>query len=277
MRLVSYRAADGPVRVAELDGELLRPLAAASMIAWLEGEGTERDGDPVELDGVELLAPVPAPPSIRDFFAFERHVATVTEPLGGIPEAWYEAPVFYFSSPATVHGPGQPVARPPSTERLDFELEIAAVLDGRGEIGGFTLFNDWSARDVQSREMTVGIGPHKCKDFANTLGPWLVTPDELPYQDGRLQVNGRVTVNGDEVTSSTAADQRFGWPEMVAHAGRDSRLRAGDVLGSGTLGEGCLLELGPLEGDRWIEPGDVVALEVDGLGTLETPVVAPDA
>jgi fumarylacetoacetate (FAA) hydrolase len=275
MKLITYRAAGGGGGVGRLDGDAVQPLAAPTMIAWLEGTGTEPDGDPVSLDDVELLAPVPEPPTMRDFFTFKRHVDTVTAPAGGVHEAWYEAPVFYFSNPSTVRGPGAAVARPPSCEQLDFELEVAAVIDGRGEIAGFTLWNDWSARDTQAREMPVGVGPHKSKDFAQSLGPWLVTVDELPYEDGRLNVSGRVTVNGEEVTSSTAADQHFSWPEILAHAGRDSRLRAGDVLGSGTLGEGCLLEIGPLEGDRWIEPGDIVALEVDGLGRLETPIVAP--
>jgi fumarylacetoacetate (FAA) hydrolase len=165
---------------------------------------------------------------------------------------------------------------------LDFELEIAAVIGvplggGEGGIAGFTLMNDWSARDVQANEVTVGLGPHKAKDFATSLGPFLVTPDELPYEDGRLKLTARVELNGEELTSSDASEQHFGWPEIVAHAARDTRLRPGDVLGSGTLAEGCLLELGalPAEGrpdGRWIEPGDTVAMEADGLGRLETTV-----
>jgi fumarylacetoacetate (FAA) hydrolase len=211
---------------------------------------------------------------VRDFFAFEDHVATGSRLRGGeIPSAWYDAPVFYFSNPASIHGPGQPVRRPQATAMLDFELEIAAVLGAGGEIAGFTLFDDWSARDVQRAEMTVGLGPAKGKDFAISLGPWLVTPDELPYEDGRLNVEATASVNGRELTRTNAGEQHWSWPEIVAHAGRDTRLRPGDVLGSGTLNRGCLLELGPLEGGRWLEPGDVVTIAADGLGTLESAIV----
>ena len=138
--------------------------------------------------------------------------------------------------------------------------------------------NDWSARDVQGGEVTVGLGPAKAKDFATSLGPLLVTPDELPYADGRLAIGARVLIDGVEVARGDASEQHFGWPEIVAHAARDTRLRPGDVLGSGTLTGGCLLELGPLTPSgggepRWIEPGDTVAIEADGLGQLENPVV----
>jgi fumarylacetoacetate (FAA) hydrolase len=140
------------------------------------------------------------------------------------------------------------------------------------------LMNDWSARDVQAGEMTVGLGPHKAKDFATSLGPWLVTVDGLPYEEGRLRVHATATVNGFELTRSDASEQHFSWPELVEHAARGTRLRPGDVLGSGTLAGGCLLELGTRDfgdgrGERWIEPGDVVALHADGLGTLTNPVV----
>ena len=120
--------------------------------------------------------------------------------------------------------------------------------------------------------MTVGLGPAKGKDFATTLGPWIATPDELPYADGRLELDATASVNGTELTRTSAAEQHFSWPDLVAHAARDTRLRPGDVLGSGTLNDGCLLELGPLEGDRWLEPGDVVTLAADGLGEQTTPI-----
>jgi fumarylacetoacetate (FAA) hydrolase len=216
---------------------------------------------------------------VRDFYAFERHVAAGWRRRGGkVPEQWYEAPAFYFSNPASIRGPGEEVRRPAATGMLDFELEVAAVIGAGGEIAGFTLMNDWSARDVQAREVTVGLGPHKAKDFATSLGPWLVAPDQLPYEDGVLRIEARVTVNGREVTRADASEQHFAWPELVEQAGRDTRLRPGDVIGSGTLAGGCLLELGPRDfgdgrGERWIEPGDVVSLHADGLGTLETPVV----
>jgi fumarylacetoacetate (FAA) hydrolase len=154
------------------------------------------------------------------------------------------------------------------------------MVDANAQVAGFTLMNDWSARDVQAMEVTVGLGPHKAKDFATSLGPWLVTPDELPYEGERLRLEATVSVNGRQVARCDASEQHFAWPELLAHAARDTRLRPGDVLGSGTLAGGCLLELGPQEfgdglGPRWLAPGDVVALEAAGLGRLETPVIAP--
>lgn len=273
MRLVSFRDPTGEERVGRLEGAEVEALRAASMLEWLRGEGRDASGTRHALDEVELRAPVPEPPSVRDFFAYEGHVATGWRLRGGeIPPAWYAAPAFYFSNPASIHGPGQPVRRPESTQMLDFELELAAVIGVGGEIAGFTLFNDWSARDVQREEMTVGLGPAKGKDFAISLGPWLVTPDELPYEDGRLRIEATASVNGRELTRTGGAEQHFSWPELVAHAARDTRLRPGDVLGSGTLNRGCLLELGPIDGDRWLEPGDAVALSAEGLGILETPI-----
>jgi fumarylacetoacetate (FAA) hydrolase len=273
MRLVTFRDAEGRAAVGRLEGDGLVELRAPSMLHWLAGDGREDAGREHAVADVRLLAPVPEPPSVRDFFAFEGHVATGWRRRGGeIPPAWYEMPVFYFSNPASIHGPGEPVRRPEATRMLDFELEIAAVIGAGGEIAGFTLFNDWSARDVQRAEMTVGLGPAKGKDFAISLGPWLVTPDELPYEDGRLRVEATATVNGRELTRTSAAEQHWSWPELIAHAARDTRLRPGDVLGSGTLNGGCLLELGPLEGERFLEPGDVVALAAPGLGTLEAAV-----
>src|SRR3954470_2097424 len=242
------------------------------MSEWLSGEGGARTGVEHALADVELAAPVPDPPSVRDFFAYKGHVAAGFRRRGHdrIPDEWYQQPVFYFSNPASIHGPGDRVERPASTQLLDFELEIAAVIDGDGEIGGFMLMNDWSARDVQLGEMAVGLGPAKGKDFATSLGPYLVTPDELPYADGRLTLEARVHVNGQELSRCHAEEMHFTWDEIVAHAARDTRLRAGDVLGSGTLTGGSLIELGPLEGERFLEPGDTVALMAGALGRLES-------
>ena len=274
MRLVTYRRPDGSAGVGRLEDDEIRALAAATMPACLAGEGRAETGEVHALGSAALLAPVPEPPSVRDFFAFEGHVATGWRLRGGeIPGAWYAAPTFYFSNPASVHGPGEPVRRPTATQMLDFELEIAAVIGGEGEIAGFTLLNDWSARDVQRDEMTVGLGPAKGKDFALSLGPWLVSPDELPYEDGRLQLEATATVNGVELTRTSAAEQHWSWPELLAHAARDTRLRPGDVLGSGTLNRGCLLELGPLDGERFLEPGDEVTIAAEGLGTLTTAII----
>jgi fumarylacetoacetate (FAA) hydrolase len=274
VRIVTFRDPHGVVRVGRLEDDRVVVLRAPTMLAWLSGEGHEVAAREHALADVALRAPIVQPPSLRDFFAYEGHVAAGWRRRGGdIPPAWYEAPTFYFSNPASIHGPGEAVRRPAATRMLDFELEIAAVIGAEGEIAGFTLLNDWSARDVQAQEMTVGLGPAKGKDFATSLGPWLVTPDELPFQDGRLQLEATVTVNGEQITRTSAAEQHWTWPQLVAHAARDTRLCAGDVLGSGTLNRGCLLELGPLPGERFLEPGDTVAIEADGLGRLETPIV----
>jgi fumarylacetoacetate (FAA) hydrolase len=278
MRLVTFHDRVRPPRVGRLEGERVVELAAPSMLDWLRGEGHEPAGRDHAVSDVVLCAPVPDPPAVRDFFAYEGHVATGWRLRGGdIPEAWYEAPVFYFSNPASIQGPGEPVRRPAGCEWLDFELEIAAVIGEGGEIAGFTLFNDWSARDIQRKEMTVGLGPAKGKDFATTVGPWLVTPDELPLSDGRLQVTASVTIGDREVSRTEAGAMHWTWPQLVAHAAKETRLRPGDVLGSGTLNRGCLLELnadGGIDGQaRWLQPGDTVTIAAEGLGALTAPIV----
>jgi fumarylacetoacetate (FAA) hydrolase len=253
---------------------MVHGLAAETMIEWLRGEGRVRTGTVHPLQNAHLLAPVPVPPSFRDFFAYEEHVAAGFRLRNAeIPDAWYEQPIFYFSNPASIRGPGDDVARPEGCNLLDFELEIAAVMGADNEIAGFALLNDWSARDLQIKEMSVGLGPAKGKDFATSLGPMLVTPDDLPYEDGRLHLEATVSVNGEEITRSDASKQQFTWSQIVEQAARETELKPGDVLGSGTLGGGCLLELGPLDGDRWLAPGDVVALDAPGLGTLANTVV----
>jgi fumarylacetoacetate (FAA) hydrolase len=274
MRLVTFRDPGGATRVGRVEDDRIAVLEAPTMLAWLAGEGRDEAGKEHALAEVELLAPVPEPPSVRDFYAYEEHVATGARLRGGeIPPEWYEVPVFYFSNPASIHGPGEQVRKPELSSLLDFELEIAAVIGPGGEIAGFTLFNDWSARDLQRQEMAVGLGPAKGKDFAISLGPWIATPDELPYRDGRLHLEATAEINGEEVTRTDAGAKQWSWPELVAHAARDTRLRPGDVIGSGTLNRGCLLELGPIDGERFLEPGDTVALAAEGLGRLEARVV----
>ena len=283
MRIGSFETAEGARFVGAVEGERVSAVRAPDILAYLAGDGREPSGEQHDLAALRTLAPVPEPPSVRDFYAFEGHVAAGARRRGTeVAPHWYRAPAFYFSNPAAILGPGEPVRRPEATARLDFELELAAVIgvaaDGDPGIAGFTLMNDWSARDVQTDEVTVGLGPAKAKDFATSIGPLIVTPDELPYEDGRLRLTARVEVNNLAIASADASEQHFAWPELVAHAARDTRLRPGDVLGSGTLTGGCLLELGPFEPSpgaepRWIEPGDLVALEADGLGRLETPVI----
>src|SRR5205823_11872612 len=242
-----------------------------------------------KLNEVRIRPPIYRPPIIRDFYAFEDHVKATRARRGlQMPEEWYEFPAFYYSNPAMLYGQDDQIPYPSYTKTLDYELEVACIIGKNGtnireeeaesHIAGYTIMNDWSARDIQQPEMKIGLGPHKAKDFATSLGPWLVTPDELPYAEGRLRVAATLTVNGRELSRCDASEQHFPWPELLARAAAGTRLRPGDILGSGTLANGCLLELGPQDfgdgrGERWFEPGDLVVVEADGLGALETPVI----
>jgi fumarylacetoacetate (FAA) hydrolase len=183
---------------------------------------------------------------------------------------WYRIPVFYFSNPAAVYGPEDEIPFPPESSAWDYELEAAAVVGSEGRIVGFTVMNDWSARDLQKMEMAVGLGPAKGKDFATSLGPVVVTTDEL----GDLGLEMVARVNGEERSRGNLGDIHWPWEELAAHAARNTRLVAGDVLGSGTVGTGCILEHGD---GRWLQPGDVVELEIEGIGVLRNRVVGRDA
>ena len=267
-----------------LDALLARGLRVEALGELLDA-ATDRDGS-LDAADLDFGPPILQPPSLRDFYAFEGHVRTMWERRGGtVPEAWYRIPIFYFSNVSEIRGPGDPVWRPAASQELDYELEVAAMIDTtvvdlspeRGEeaIGGYLIFNDWSARDLQREETTVRLGPAKGKDFASTIGPWLVTPDELA--DARrgkgYDLSMTATVNGTELSRGTWADAQFSFGEMIARASADARLRPGDLIGSGTVGTGCLLEVRDQILKRYLEPGDEVTLAVDRLGTLTTPIV----
>jgi fumarylacetoacetate (FAA) hydrolase len=281
LRLVTYtrNGADG-ARVGEISDGHVRELVAPSMIAWLGGEGRESTGVEHGVDEVTLLAPVPEPPTYRDFLTyqghFERAARNLVNPDFEVPDYWYQAPAFYFGNAGAMVGSGQAVRRPRGVEWLDFELELAAIVGVDEQLVGFTILNDWSARDVQVREGTVGLGVHKSKDFATSLGPWLVTPEELAYEDGRLRVTARVEVNGEVVTETSTELQRFSFEEMRAAAARNTHLRPGDVIASGTLDRGCIAELGAPNQQRWLQPGDTVTLIVEGLGELRNTIEQSD-
>jgi 2-keto-4-pentenoate hydratase/2-oxohepta-3-ene-1,7-dioic acid hydratase in catechol pathway len=239
------------------------------------------------LSDVRLLAPI-EPPSIRDFSVFEAHIEGIVMGEGRkVPERWYEGPFCYFSNPHAITGPGDEIEVPPGSERLDVELEVAAIIgragrnltveDAGAHIAGYTIFNDWSARDHAIDEMRLGLGFCKAKDFANTLGPWIVTADELErFRTGdRLDLDLRASINGRELGDDTLANMAWSFEELVAYASRGAWIRPGDVLGSGTCGNGCLFELWG-RGREWapLAPGDVVTLAVEGIGTLTNQVVA---
>jgi fumarylacetoacetate (FAA) hydrolase len=209
------------------------------------------------------------PPSIRDFMAFEEHVRNARALSGrDVPATWYEIPVFYFTNPGAVYGDGDDIPMPADTQMLDYELELACVIGPDGRPEGFTIMNDFSARDLQLKEMQVGLGPAKGKDFATALGPVLVSPDELPAD---LDLRAVARVNGEVRTDSRTGAIYHSWDALIAAAARNTPgLLAGEVLGSGTAGRGCILEHGD---GRWLRPGDEVELEIEGIGVLRNRIV----
>jgi len=278
--------------VAALDDHLARGLRIEALHDLIEGFVPRGDDD----DGVlasNLLAfgpPILRPPSLRDFYAFEGHVRTMWERRGGeVPEAWYRLPIFYFSNVSEIRGPDEPIWSPAASHELDYELEVAALIDTpavdlspeRAEeaIGGYTIFNDWSARDLQREETAVRLGPAKGKDFASSFGPYLVTSDELADARRGTGYDLAMTaeVNGVETSRGRWSDAQFSFGEMLARASADVRLRPGDLIGSGTVGTGCLLEVRDATLGRYLEPGDEVVLRIERLGALRHPVVARPA
>jgi 2-keto-4-pentenoate hydratase/2-oxohepta-3-ene-1,7-dioic acid hydratase in catechol pathway len=235
-------------------GDEVRRLDAPTMRDYLA------DPDPGRLDS----GPAFGLTQVR--LLFEGHVATTRANRGSrVPTEWYQIPVFYFTNPAAIVGPETEIAYPDGTTELDYELEVAAVIGESGQIAGFTIMNDWSARDLQLLETRVGLGPAKGKDFATSIGPVLVTADE--FDGSRAEMVARV--NGEERSRGNLANLYHPWPALVAQAARNTVLRPGDILGSGTVGTGCILEHGD---GRWLRPGDVVELEVEGLGVLRNRI-----
>ncbi|MDX3427372.1 fumarylacetoacetate hydrolase family protein [Streptomyces sp. ME01-18a] len=304
MRFAAYEHQHRPrVAVVEEDSTLY-PLPGVTSLTTLL---TETDGLPGLLAAGAAALDVPAgphvsqirllpplrPASVRDFVTFEEHVEGVrraVDGVAGVPEQWYAAPTFYFTNPHAVYGPHDDVPVPPGSAALDFELEVAAVIgregrdltpeQARDHIVGYTVFNDWSARDLQSAEMKVGLGPCKGKDTATTLGPYLVTADELEsYRDseGFLRLALTAAINGETIGEDLLSNMSWTFEEMTAYASRGTRVVPGDVLGSGTCGNGgCLAELWGRHREQTpppLQPGDTVSLTVEGVGTLTNTVV----
>ncbi|PLR82479.1 fumarylacetoacetase [Bacillus canaveralius] len=300
MKFVTFKKKDGAVGAGWLQGEDLvvdmhevsNGVLPNNMLDFIQDHSlfmdhvrslpsfTKTDWGTYPLGEVALKAPLPNPRSVRDFYAFEDHVKNARHNRGleMIPE-WYEIPVFYFSNHLAVIGPDEPVHKPAKCQWLDYELEIACVIGTGGKnikpeeaeehIFGYCIMNDWSARDLQRQEMKVGLGPAKGKDFATSLGPYIVTRDELePYRLAKnYNLKMKATVNGRELSKGNMKELYFSFPELIHRASDSVALYAGEVIGSGTVGSGCLLELGQ-EVHRWLEPGDEVALEITGLGVL---------
>jgi 2-keto-4-pentenoate hydratase/2-oxohepta-3-ene-1,7-dioic acid hydratase in catechol pathway len=290
--LVAAYEQDGAERLGLVDGDEIRPFPAG--VPLLDAvAGAAPEGPAAALDAVRLLPPL-HPASVRDFVSFEQHVEGVEmRNKRPVSARWYASPSFLFMSPHNLVGANDPVPIPPGCTLMDFELEVAVVIgrDGRNltpaeaadHIAGYAIFNDWSARDIQGDEMQLGLGPAKGKDFASTLGPWLVTPDELEqYRDGdRLDLGLQAWVNdvpigdGDRLSSMA-----WSFEELVAYASRSAWVRAGDLIASGTCGSGALAELWGRRGGTTdpppLAPGDVVRMTVEGIGTIENRLVGSE-
>ncbi|MBE4909698.1 fumarylacetoacetate hydrolase family protein [Bacillus luteolus] len=301
MKFVTFIKKDGVSRAGWMLGnhhvvdmfETSKGKLPCNMLSFLDKQEEYMDiisslSEPLEsvyaLDEVEIVSPLPNPRSFRDFYAFEQHVKTARQNRGldMIPE-WYEIPVFYFSNHMAIKGPNQVITRPSKCEWLDYELEIACVIGKEGTnikasevedyIFGYCILNDWSARDLQRQEMKVGLGPAKGKDFATSIGPVIITKDELEsfrtLKGYDLDMTAKV--NGELLSKGNFKDIHYSFGEMIERASDGVTLYPGEIIGSGTVGSGCILELGT-EVHRWLEPGDEVELEITGLGVLKNRI-----
>ena len=294
--MAAYLASCGEIRPRQLARlrvppsllEFLRAGPAAMIdlhhaLTWLTASGVRLGPNEETLvykpAEVRLKAPLPNPVSLRDFYAFEDHVKKGFEKRGEpMPQEWYQMPVYYKSAHHNIVGPDEDVIWPSFTEKFDYELEMAAVIGTRGSnipadearryIAGFTVMNDFSARDIQRLEMKVRLGPAKGKDWATGLGPWLVTTDEIgdPY---RLRMTAKI--NGERWSDGNSSSMYWTFEQMIEFLTRDDTIHPGDIIGSGTVGTGCGLEL-----DRWVQPGDVMELEIEKIGVLRNRVVKPE-
>jgi 2-keto-4-pentenoate hydratase/2-oxohepta-3-ene-1,7-dioic acid hydratase in catechol pathway len=302
MKWCTVLAQDGSPRPAVVVGDQVHLPAGGRQLIDLLGlpdgladaaeQALHAPAEVAPLSEAQLLAPIPAPPSIRDFMAFEEHVVTSSVALGQeVNPDWYKIPVFYFTNPAAVHSATADVRISPGSTAFDYELEIAAVIGKGGSdldpetaaehIAGYMLLCDWSARDLQAREMKQMLGPVKGKDSATSFGPFLVTPDELTHRRSgdAYDLGMRAYRNGELYSSGNLADLYWSFPQMLAYASRGTRLRPGDVIGSGTVGTGCILELSRVHGQDtypYLRAGDTVRLEADELGAIEATMLPAD-
>jgi 2-keto-4-pentenoate hydratase/2-oxohepta-3-ene-1,7-dioic acid hydratase in catechol pathway len=304
MKLISFEKNDKKIRVGWLlDDHYAVDMHEASnqhlpdnMLAFLDNHKDymekvkELDSLGISNKGVypisqvRIIAPLPQPLSFRDFYAFEQHVKTARANRGleMIPE-WYDIPVFYFSNHLAIKGPDEDILKPTACECLDYELEIACVIGKKGKdikvedaesyIFGYCILNDWSARDLQRQEMKVGLGPAKGKDFATSIGPFILTKDELePFRSGKgFDLKMQAKVNGRLLSEGNMKDIHYSFAEMIQRASDGVTIYPGEIIGSGTVGTGCILELGS-EVHRWLQPCDEVELEIDKLGVLKNRI-----
>ena len=324
MKLVSYLKEDVPQLAILVNGYLfdtdnLHPNLPVTMTMFLNywedvfpiahsinrtlEEGTKRYRA-ILLDEAEILAPVPSPTSCRDAYAFRQHVANARKNRNAamIPE-FDQFPVFYFTNHNSITGPGEIICMPDHFQKLDFELEVAIVICKPGKnikaseadeyIGGYMIMNDFSARTLQLEEMKLNLGPAKGKDFATAIGPWLVTPDELeefkiPAKENHVgnayNLKMKCSVNGVQVSEGNFGDMDWTFAEIIERASYGVQLFPGDVIGSGTVGTGCFLELNgtgklnnPDYKEQWLQEGDEVEIEIEGLGKLKNTIAKDES
>lgn len=303
----SYRDLGGNDRIGVLhEGKIYALEPGVDFLDLLRADNTSLEdwghralSEPAETvaeGSAPAAALVPTPPSIRDFMAFEQHVVTSNAALGlDLNPDWYNIPVFYFSNPAAVKNPGEPIRIAPGSVKFDFELEFAAVIGKAGtditvdkaeeHIAGYMSMCDWSARDLQEREMKQTLGPAKGKDTATGFGPYLVTPDELARlrTDNAYDITISASVNGRTYSEGNLSNIYWSFAQMIAYASRGTELRPGDIIGSGTVGTGCILELSRVHGEDkfpYLKPGDRVRIDAGVLGSFETtlePGVEPQS
>ena len=245
-------------------------------------------GKPIAIleEEVRLFSPIPNPQSFRDFYAFEQHVRSARKLRGlDMHPDWFKIPIFYFSNPAALFGHNEDILYPKGTSELDFELEFAIVIANGGSnikkeeaekyIAGYTVCNDWSARDIQREEMAMSLGPAKGKDFATSFGPYLVTPDELEknWVDGKLHLRMTCHINNKLVSDGNTNDLYHSFSAMIERASSNTKILPGDYFGSGTVGTGCILELRPENIGGWLKKGDVIRMEIEKLGILENKII----
>jgi 2-keto-4-pentenoate hydratase/2-oxohepta-3-ene-1,7-dioic acid hydratase in catechol pathway len=320
MKLITFKNKAGEVKAGWLKGDAVVDMQVVSngqlpgtmlefidehekYFAIIKEKKLEEAAPTYLLSEVKLLAPLPNPRSFRDYIGFEQHMLNASKSFGHtIGQAWYEMPIFYFTNHQAVYGPGDEIKRPDKETKFDIELEMAVIIGKKGKdikaadaddyIFGYTVFNDWTARAIQKREMEIPLGPHKGKDFANAIGPCIVTADEMeqyrvPFSElffeaplkipavkgDRFNLKMASRINGQTICEGNYKTIHYNFAQMIERAAENNvTLMPGDILGSGTVGWGSLIE-NNFTVHRPLEPGDVVELEIEGIGVLRNKVI----
>jgi 2-keto-4-pentenoate hydratase/2-oxohepta-3-ene-1,7-dioic acid hydratase in catechol pathway len=317
MKLVTFKNKNGEIRIGWLqfdgvvDMKLASPKLPNDMLTFIDNHEEnfaiiKALGDVqshYQTSEIQLLAPLPNPRSFRDYIGFEMHMLNASKSFGhNIGQEWYEMPIFYFTNHQDIYGPEDKIKRPSGETKLDIELEMACIIGKKGKdiktddaqnyIFGYTVFNDWTARAIQRREMMIPLGPHKGKDFANAIGPCIVTADEMeqyrcefsddffesplkvpPYRGKRFDIRMTSRINGVTICEGNYKTAFYNFEQMIERASENNvSLMPGDILGSGTVGWGSLIE-NNFTVHRPLEPGDVVELEIEGIGVLRNTVI----